>query len=120
MSDYPANFEPNLKKLTVTLRLPMVSLKLRRWNGPSLQHGFGNKPLVELDATGMFAELAIQRMAEAAGWSARWVCTFGSKAEGPRYLRSGSDARLDDQWSVPLDAERDVLLARIAKAAVGV
>jgi hypothetical protein len=85
MTDYPAIFEPN-EKLAVSFRLPMVFLTFRPWEGPSLQHDFGNKPLVELDGTGMFAELAIQRMAEAAGWEARWVCTYGSKAEGPRYL----------------------------------
>jgi hypothetical protein len=114
MTDYPAMFQPN-EKLAVAFRLPMVSLKFRPWEGPSLQHDFGNKPLVELDGTGMFAELAIQRMAEAAGWEARWVCTYGSKSEGPRYLTCWSDARLDDQVNVPLDADRHDLLAKIAK-----
>jgi hypothetical protein len=112
MTDYPAMFEPN-EKLAVAFRLPMVSLKFRPWEGPSLQHDFGNKPLVELDGTGMFAELAIQRMAEAAGWSAVWVCTYGAKGQEPRYLTNWSDAPLDHQVGMPLDACRYELLAKI-------
>ena len=63
----------------------------------------------------MFVELAIRSMAEAAGWESRWVCTFGSNAKRPRYLESWSDAPLRDQRHVPLDTEREVLLARIAE-----
>jgi hypothetical protein len=93
----------------------MVRLTLPRWVGDPLQYGFGNKPLVDGGATGIFAELAIQRLAEAEGWDARWVCTFAAKAEGPRYLKSWRDDSLDHQKNVPLDAEREVLLAKIAK-----
>jgi hypothetical protein len=115
MTDCPAMFGPT-EKLAVKVRLPMVSLIFKRWDGLQLKHGFGNKPLVNHDGEAMFAELAIRSMAEAVeGWSARWVCTYGSKAQGPRYLTSWCDKPLGDQKEVPLDAERAVLLAKIAK-----
>jgi hypothetical protein len=112
MIDYPAMFEPK-EKLVVSLRLPMVRLTFQACEGAFLQHSFGNKPLVKHDGEPMFAELAIRSMVEAEGWSARWVCTYGAKATGPRYLESWSDDPLGDQEETPLDAEREVLLAKI-------
>ena len=114
LTDYPASFEPN-QKLVVSVRLPMVLLPLQPGSDPSLVHDFGGKPLVDHNGTGMFAELAIQQMAEAAGWSARWVCTYGMKAHVPRFLTTWSDLPLDEQENVPLDAKQELLLRRIAK-----
>ena len=114
LTDYPASFEPN-QKLVVSVRLPMVLLPLQPGSDPSLVHDFGGKPLVDHNGTGMFAELAIQQMAEAAGWSARWVCTYGMKAHVPRFLTTWSDLPLDEQENVPLDAKQELLLRRIAR-----
>jgi len=114
MTDDPAMFEPK-ERLEVSLRLPMVRLTLRPWEASSLRHGFGNKPLVEHKGQGMFAELAIRSMVEAEGWEARWVCAYGAKANGSRYRKNWCDDSLDRQKEVPLDAKREVLLAKIAK-----
>src|ERR1039458_2829735 len=50
----PVKTYPNLRhpiaafvKLVVSFRLPMVRLTLPPWEGSSLQHSFGNKPLVD-------------------------------------------------------------------------
>ena len=115
MTDYPAMFGPT-EKLAVKVRLPMVSLTLPLWKGAPLRHGFGGKPLVDQDGTGVFAELAIRSMVDAVdGWDAVWVCTYGAKAMGPRYLKSWSDHPLGDQEETPLDAKREALLDKIAK-----
>ena len=39
-------------------------------------HRFGNKPLVLVDGRPQFAEFAILRLFEAAGWEGRWVITW--------------------------------------------
>ena len=114
MTDYPAMFKPD-KKLEVSVRLPMVFLGFQPWVGPALQHGFGNKGLVDQDGIGIFAELAIRSMVEAEGWSARWVCTYGAGRDGPRYLTSWSDVPLGEQQEVALDSYQDALLAKIAE-----
>jgi hypothetical protein len=84
MTDYPMGFEPD-KTLLVPVRLPMVFLKLPSWKGAALDHGFGNKPLVDYEGERMFAELAIRSMAETAGWSARWVCTIRDSLPSPNH-----------------------------------
>jgi hypothetical protein len=113
VTDYPEHFEPK-EKLAIKVRLPMVSLTFTPWTESRLEHGFGNKPLVNHRGEGMFAELAICCIAKKADWDARWVCTYGARRDGPRYLTSWSDVSLDEQQEVPLDQYQDALLAKIA------
>jgi hypothetical protein len=40
---------------------------------------YGNKPILEFNGEMMFAELAILRIFEQAGWEGRWVDSFGNK-----------------------------------------
>jgi len=114
VADYPANFEPD-QALRISMTLPMVSLTLKPWEGLPLEHTFGHKSLVNYDGTAMFAELAIQRMAAANGWSARWVCVYGAKATAPRFLTDWLDAPLRDQKVVVIDKPRQDLLNKIRK-----
>jgi hypothetical protein len=92
-----------------------VNLKLNRWTGSNFQHSFGGKPIVSYDGKAMFAELAIVQIVQRAGWSSRWVETYGSNNKEPVFLIDWLDAPLTEQISQPLDsAFHQERLAKIA------
>jgi hypothetical protein len=59
-----------------------VSPTFPRWAGEPPSRTYGRKPIIDLDGQPAFAELAILRIFEAAGWEGVWVDTFRN-----RYLR---------------------------------
>ena len=94
--------------------IPGVTLKLKKWDGLAIANTFGGKPLIDYEGKPMFAELAIQRMAVAGGWSARWTETYASKGSNPYFFTDWIDTPLPKQVVAPLeDLPQKELLARI-------
>ena len=66
-------------------------------------HRYGNKPLVLVDGRPQFAEFAILRLFEAAGWEGRWVITW-QHGRNPRLWRSWDPAGPKAQVHEPIAA----------------
>ena len=66
--------------------VPQATPRFREWRGLRFEGPFASKPHIEADGTPVFAELAILQALEAAGWSGRWVQTFGAKRHQPYLL----------------------------------
>jgi hypothetical protein len=118
---YPALLTPDheeiFKILDQTVTILGVSLTFKKWLGQPIANTFGGKPLIDYKGKPMFAELAIQRMAVASGWSARWVETYGSKGDNPYYFTDWLDATLPKQVIAPLeDLSKQALLQKIRSA----
>ena len=56
-----------------------VSPTFSRWAGAPQIRSYGGKPIIDLDGQPAFAELAILRIFEAAGWEGVWIDTFGGR-----------------------------------------
>jgi hypothetical protein len=97
--------------------LPAVFMRFPRWGGPAFVDDFGRKAagLIELDGEHVFAELAVLRLLERAGWSGRWVNTQGGRGEVWKYLTDWKDLPRQEQRNRPIEeAEPRQLLAAIA------
>ncbi len=60
-------------------QIPKASPVFRLWSGEFTGDTYGNKPLIDVDGTAMFAELAILRLFQNDGWDGVWVDTFRKK-----------------------------------------
>jgi hypothetical protein len=101
----------------VIKELPAVFMRFPRWDGPAFVDDLGRKAsaLVELDGEHLFAELAVLRLLEQAGWSGRWVNTYSGKGEVWKYLTEWKDLPRGEQRSRPIEeAEPRQLLAAVA------
>ena len=58
------------------IEVPVCRPTFRPWRGAPA-HTFGGKDLLEVDGRPQFAEVAILRLFEQAGWQGRWVETYG-------------------------------------------
>jgi hypothetical protein len=58
------------------VQLPKAAPVFRLWSGEFTGDTYGNKPLLDVDGTPMFAELAILRLFQKDGWEGVWVDTF--------------------------------------------
>jgi hypothetical protein len=97
--------------------LPAVYMRFPRWKGPAFVDDFGKKAagLVDLNGEHLFAELAVLRLLEQAGWSGRWVNTYSGRGEVWKYLTEWRDLPRTEQRSRPIEeAEPRQLLAAIA------
>jgi hypothetical protein len=97
--------------------LPAVFMRFPRWTGPAFVDDFGKKAagLIELDGEHLFAELAVLRLLERAGWSGRWVNTYSARGEVWKYLTDWRDVPRDEQRNRPIEeAEPRQMLAAIA------
>ncbi len=61
------------------VRIPKAAPVFRLWSGEFAGDNYGNKPLLDVDGTLMFAELAILRLFQKDGWDGVWVDTFRKK-----------------------------------------
>ncbi len=119
MDEYPEGLYPTHTEVLVSsnkiIPIPALDLKFDRWVGDKIQNTFGGKPIVNYEGKAMFAELAIMNMVLKAGWSSRWVETYGSSRSGPLYFTEWLDAPLKSQIVRPLDDVFQLeLLAKIA------
>jgi hypothetical protein len=97
--------------------LPAVFMRFPRWEGAPFVDDFGKKSaaMVDLDGEHLFAELAVLRLLEQAGWSGRWVNTYSGRGEVWKYLTEWKNVPRGEQRSKPIEeAEPRQLLAAIA------
>jgi hypothetical protein len=97
-----------------------VYLQLPRWQGAPFVDDFGKKAagMVELDGEHLFAELAVLRLLERAGWSGRWVNTTGAGGEVWKYLTHWEDVPRAEQRNRVLEEEEPrQVLAGVARRA---
>jgi hypothetical protein len=97
--------------------LPAVFMRFPRWEGPAFVDDFGRKAagLIDLNGEHVFAELAVLRLLEQAGWSGRWVNTYSGRGEVWKYLTEWKDSPRAEQRNRPIEeAEPRQLLAAIA------
>jgi hypothetical protein len=90
--------------------LSKATLLFRKWAGETPPDTFNGKPLIELNGEMVFAELAILRSFQQAGWDGRWIDSFHH-----RYLTN--------YWPVPvsepLPAKQQLVFDRIRSKAGG-
>jgi hypothetical protein len=72
------------------------------WSGRKLRNSFGKKPLLLHAGERCFAELVVLRLFQAAGWSGRWVVTFGAPRTAPRFVTAWKDSAPKTQTNVPV------------------
>jgi hypothetical protein len=97
--------------------LPAVFMRFPLWTGPAFADDFGKKAagLIDLDGEHLFAELAVLRLLERAGWQGRWVNTYSGRGEVWKYLTDWKDLPREEQRNRPIEeAEPRQLLAAIA------
>lgn len=97
-----------------------IFLRFPRWAGPPFVDDFGKKAagMVELDGEHLFAELAVLRLLERAGWSGRWVNTYSGKGEVWKYLTHWDDVPRAEQRNRVLEEEEPrQVLAGVARRA---
>lgn len=66
-------------------------------------HSFGGKDLLLVDGRPQFAEVAILRLFEEAGWQGRWVETYGKPALAPALWRAWHPYGPRAQTHVPIE-----------------
>ncbi len=83
MKSYPGSLKPNaserIKLKSRIVELPKTVVKFGRWLGKRPKESYGNKPLLDLRGECVFAELAILREFQAAGWDGRWIDSYSRK-----------------------------------------
>jgi hypothetical protein len=84
------------------LGVPKKSPTFSPWSGDPLPYTFGGKAVLECRGAPWFAELVILRRLVAAGWSARWVVTYGAAAMRSRLLTTWSRGGLWVQAHEPI------------------
>lgn len=87
----------------LVLKVPTARPVFSRWRGESLQDSFGGKPTIEWDGAPCFAELAILRLFLSAGWSGRWVETYGVPNTQPKFLLEWTCSGINAERTVPPD-----------------
>lgn len=114
---YPVLLTPNdIENKMFPESIPKCSLALKKWRGAEIKESFGNKPFVDINGEGMFAELAIQKLFEKSGWSARWIETYGTPANAPKYLMEWKDIPFVNQKHFPISYQRITdILASISR-----
>jgi len=60
----------------LSVALPKATPKFSRWVGPPPVDTYGNKAIVAIKGEPLFAELAILRLFQAAGWEGAWIDTY--------------------------------------------
>jgi hypothetical protein len=84
MAMYPEQLMPQtVEELRLpsgmSVRIPKAQPVFRLWGGEFTGDTYGNKPLIDVDGTPMFAELAILGLFQMDGWDGVWVDTFKKK-----------------------------------------
>lgn len=87
-----------------TVEVPKVCSTFEKWAGERIEDTYGGKPVLRFAGEPVFAELAILRAFQNAGWDGVWVDTFRKK------YRVGY---WGDSNDVALPTEQEELLTRI-------
>ena len=116
---YPKFLQPTNRETFVCndkkIDVPKCLVKFDQWTGEPISQTFGGKPLLSVDNTPMFAELAIMTSFVKDGWQSRWVETYGKSNKEPIFLTDWKDDSYRNQVNRPIiDEEVLRLLALIA------
>lgn len=106
---FPALVTPSDTMAVVHCRrnitLSRCRVTFRPAEDPTGVHTFGNKALVLVDGRAQFAEVAILRLFEEAGWQGRWVETYAKPRLRPAYWREWHPTGPAAQVHAPIEAE---------------
>ncbi|MDW8326180.1 MAG: hypothetical protein RMK99_06405 [Anaerolineales bacterium] len=58
------------------VRLPKATSTFRRWRGVSPIDTYGSKPIIDIDGSPGYAELAILKLLQKENWQGVWIDTF--------------------------------------------
>lgn len=104
---YPTFLKPTTIEIFIIegkqIEIPKCVVSFKKWNGESLKETFGGKPIVSVDNTPMFVELAILSEFVKAGWNARWIETYGKSKSNPIYLSTWIDDIYSKQTNHPIE-----------------
>lgn len=87
------------------VELPKATPQFRMWTGLAPKDRYGGKPLLDFKGEMVFAELAILRLFERAGWQGRWVDGYRGKYR-VGYWGDDTTKDLPPQQQAVLDAIR--------------
>jgi hypothetical protein len=81
MARYPPEVDPNdVERFTLAgsrlLEVAKARVEFRPWTGGPLDDDYGGKQVLDLGGAPGFAELAVLRMFERAGWTGVWIDTY--------------------------------------------
>lgn len=100
----------------LTIEIPRCRILLDRWQGETIKHTFGNKPLIDVGGKPMFAELAIMQLFLDDGWEARWLESYAHGQRNIVVLQEWADLPYSQQTDSPIENREIVaMLAAIAK-----
>ncbi|MBK9273036.1 MAG: hypothetical protein IPM49_00660 [Flavobacteriales bacterium] len=85
-----------------THRVPRAACSFPPYPAGATAHTFGHKELLRVDGRPQFAEVAILRLSEEAGWQGRWVETYGKPALRPGFWRAWHPHGPSAQVQVPI------------------
>jgi hypothetical protein len=97
---------PSEREISIAKATPLF----RKWSGEVPDDTFNGKPLLELNGEMVFAELAILRSFQRAGWDGRWIDSYHK-----RYLTKYWPITVSE----PLPAQQESILNRIRAKAGG-
>ncbi len=104
---YPKNLEPSSFE-TIRLfsgeeiQIPKATPCFEKWSGDTLADTYGNKAILNFNGEPVFAELAILRIFQNAGWNGVWVDTYRRKYR-TEYWNSKNDVNLPSDKQMLLD-----------------
>src|ERR1700675_1739171 len=90
---------PSEREISIAKATPLF----RKWSGEVPDDTFNGKPLLELNGEMVFAELAILRSFQRAGWDGRWIDSYHK-----RYLTKYWPITVSE----PLPAQQESILNR--------
>jgi hypothetical protein len=81
---YPQDLVPksyeSIKLLTgQIINVPKAAPTFKPWLGSSFKNTYGGKQVIEWNDEAVFAELAILRILQSAGWEGVWIDTYSNK-----------------------------------------
>ena len=79
---YPQTLEPHsLEEIQLPtgnlVHIPKTQPRFQLWTGTPIADSYGMKTILSINNEPVFAELAILRLCQQAGWNGVWVDTFG-------------------------------------------
>lgn len=88
-----------------TVSVARATAQFAAWPGPVTIHTWGNKPVLDVDGEQTFAEVAILRAFQRAGWSAKWLEAYNAAKDWPIVLDRWHPSGITSCESVDLGSQ---------------
>lgn len=85
-----------------SVHVPRATTALVKWTGEKLNNTFGGKPVVDVNGSPAFAELAIVDLLAKSGYSVRWAETYARGGKIPAFLVHWEDRPYKEQIGKPI------------------